>query len=410
VGVGEIAGAIPDNTATFLTSLTKNGTGTWILSGNNTYSGATTINAGTLQIGNGNSTGSLSINSTIINNGTLAFNRSNTVTQGTHFSSNGVSGTGSLTQSGSGNLILNAVNTYSGTTTINSGTLVIGNTNALGSSLVVQSSIASLLKIDTTGTIANNMSVYNVQASQNATLSGAITVNNASWEVDAGDTLTVSGAVSGSGGVTKNGTGTLILSGNNSFTGVTAVNGGTLNAAAANATGGSTVIDVNSGSFLVTAANAVNDNAAINLNGGTFAVSGTFEETVGALTLSANSTIDLAGFTGTLRFGGVGSWAAGTNLAIWNWNGINQYGTPVGNGANNRHVVFTNNSGLSNYLDRISFYSDSGSSFAGNGFEQGFSGTGTEIIAVPEPETYATAGILLLAGVLVQWMRRKQRT
>jgi hypothetical protein len=106
----------------------------------------------------------------------------------------------------------------------------------------------------------------------------------------------------------------------------------------------------------------------------------------------------------------VGSWAAGTNLAIWNWNGINQYGTPVGNGANNRHVVFANNSGLSNYLDRISFYSDSGSSFAGNGFEQGFSGGGSEIIAVPEPETYATAGILLLAGVLVQWMRRKQRT
>jgi hypothetical protein len=106
----------------------------------------------------------------------------------------------------------------------------------------------------------------------------------------------------------------------------------------------------------------------------------------------------------------VGSWAAGTNLAIWNWNGINQYGTPVGDGANNRHVVFANNSGLSNYLDRISFYSDSGSSFAGNGFEVGFSAGGTEIIAVPEPETYATAGILLLAGVLVQWMRRKQRT
>ena len=409
-GIGEIGGAIPDNTATFLTSLTKNGTGTWILSGNNTYSGATTINAGTLQIGNGNSTGSLSINSTIINNATLAFNRSNSVIQGTHFSSNGVSGTGNLTQSGSGNLILNAVNTYSGTTTINSGTLVIGNTNALGSSSVVQSSIASLLKIDTTGTVTNNMSVYNVQASQNATLSGAITVNNATWEVDAGDTLTVSGAVSGSGGITKNGTGTLILSGNNSFTGATAVNTGTLRASATGALGSTSSVAVNGGSLLVTAENAINNSADITLGGGTLAVSGTSNQSVGLLTLSADSIIDLNGFTGTLRFGGVGSWASSTNLAIWNWNGINQYNTPVGDGLNTRHVVFTDSSGLSSYLNRISFYSDNGSSFAGNGFEVGFSGGGTEIIAVPEPETCATAGILLLAGILVQWIKRRQLT
>ena len=138
------------------------------------------------------------------------------------------------------------------------------------------------------------------------------------------------------------------------------------------------------------------------------AVSGTFNETVGLLTLSANSTIDLAGYNGTLRFSGVGSWAAGTNLAIWNWNGINKYGTPVGDGLNNRHVVFTDATGLDSYLDRISFYSGSGTGFSGSGFAQGFSGGGTEIIAVPETETYFYA-VALLAGVVVQYLRRRAR-
>ena len=320
-----------------------------------------------------------------------------------------LAGSSSVTKSGVGTVTLSGNNTYTGGTALNAGTLVIGNTNALGSSSLAQSTIASLLKIDTTGTITNNLSVYNVQASQNATLSGAITVNNASWEVDAGDTLTVSGAVSGGGGIIKNGTGTLILSGNNSFTGATAVNTGTLRASATGALGSTSSVAVNGGLLLVTAENAINNSADITLGGGTLALSGTSNQSVGLLTLSADSVIDLNGFTGTLRFGGVGSWASSTNLAIWNWNGINQYGTPVGDGLNTRHVVFTDNSGLNSYLNRISFYSDNGSSFAGNGFEVGFSGGGTEIIAVPEPSTYATL-LLLLTGAVVQWIWRRQPT
>jgi hypothetical protein len=82
----------------------------------------------------------------------------------------------------------------------------------------------------------------------------------------------------------------------------------------------------------------------------------------------------------------------------------------VGDGANNRHVVFTNNAGLSSYLDRISFYSGSGSGFAGTGFEDGFTGPGggTEIIAVPEPETYLT-GIALLAALGIYKLRSLRR-
>jgi hypothetical protein len=57
-----------------------------------------------------------------------------------------------------------------------------------------------------------------------------------------------------------------------------------------------------------------------------------------------------------------------------------------------------------------SFYSDSGSSFVGNAFEQGFTGSGggTEIIAVPEPETYFYA-VALLAGVVIQYLRRRAK-
>jgi autotransporter-associated beta strand protein len=283
---------------------------------------------------------------------------------------------------------------YSGGLTVNEGTLAYTNAAALGSGSLVLGG----------GTLSYAGS-SSVTVSKNITLTDA----TSSTLANAAGNLTYSGAISGSGSIVKSGAGSLVLSGNNTgFTGSTTVNSGTLRAAAANAVGGTTAIDVNGGSFLVTAANAVNDTAAINLNGGTFAVNGTFDETVGLLTLSANSVIDLSSFTGTLRFGGVGSWADGTSLAIWNWNGINQYGTPVGDGANNRHVVFTSNSGLSNYLDRISFYSDSGSSFVGNAFEVGFSGGGTEIIAVPEPETYLAATALLL-GLGIHLLRQRKR-
>jgi hypothetical protein len=144
------------------------------------------------------------------------------------------------------------------------------------------------------------------------------------------------------------------------------------------------------------------------------AVSGTFNENVGLLTLSADSVIDLNNFTGILRFGGVGSWTTGANLAIWNWKGINEYGTPVGDGIANRNIVFTDAASpndLTNYLNRISFYSDSGSSFVGNAFEDSFSQsgfTGTEIIAVPETETYFYA-VALLAGVVIQYLRRRAK-
>ncbi len=130
--------------------LTKGGSGTLVLTGANTYTGLTTISAGTLQIGNGGTTGS--IVGDVTNLANLAFNRSDTLTYGGN-----ISGTGGLTQLGSGTLILtNAHSNYTGTTTVADGKLQIngasstmnvltnaGGANVTGGALILDYSAGS---------------------------------------------------------------------------------------------------------------------------------------------------------------------------------------------------------------------------------------------------------------------------
>jgi outer membrane autotransporter protein len=103
----EISGAISGNSA-----LTKTGNKTLTLTGSNTYSGGTTVSAGTLA---GTTQG---LKGSIVNNAAVNFNQS---FNGTY--AGVMSGTGSLTKTGSGVVLLSGNNTYSGGTTINSGTL-----------------------------------------------------------------------------------------------------------------------------------------------------------------------------------------------------------------------------------------------------------------------------------------------
>jgi len=151
---GVIEGVIQNNNEFGGTlALTKDGAGSWTLSGSNTYTGTTAINQGTLQIGSGGTTGALSSSSTITGStgATLAFNRSNTITQGTDF--NSVIGGGiNVRQLGSGTLVLDGANTYTGTTSVNAGTLALTSLGSFAnsSSIIVGDAGSSAAVLDLT--------------------------------------------------------------------------------------------------------------------------------------------------------------------------------------------------------------------------------------------------------------------
>jgi outer membrane autotransporter protein len=364
------AGVIQDGAGAAL-GLTKNGTGTQTLTGTNTYSGVTTINGGILEIGNGGLTGTLG-NGNVVNNSFLAFNRSNALAV-----ANIISGTGIVNQNGTGVTTLSGLNTYTGQTNVNAGTLQLANVSALGNSVAgtvvasgatldlnglaigteavsiagtgvggagaltntnaAASSLAGTLTLTaaasvggTAGNISldgpvtgagltkvgtntvfltnngNNYTTTTISAGTlqvgnggtSGVLGGGLVTNNATLNFNRTDTLNVSNVITGSGVVNQNGTGTTNLSGPNSYTGLTTVNAGVLevqnNTALGTAAAGTTVVSgatlrIANGIVIGTAGNA----EAITINGnGTGAANAQ-----GALTVVAGGT---ATFNGTI--------------------------------------------------------------------------------------------------------------
>jgi fibronectin-binding autotransporter adhesin len=141
-GSGVFAGVIAQNLllGTAPVSLLKKGAGLEVLSGQNSYTAGTTISGGTLQIGAGGTAGSLANSTTSVNtitdNATLAFNRSDSITQGTLFSPLGITGSGNLVQLGPGTLVFNTANSYTGSTTVGGGSLLLSSGSLYSSGLV----------------------------------------------------------------------------------------------------------------------------------------------------------------------------------------------------------------------------------------------------------------------------------
>ncbi|TIV25623.1 MAG: hypothetical protein E5V90_26665, partial [Mesorhizobium sp.] len=251
--------------------LEKTGTGTWALTADNTATQAWTISQGTLQIGNGGTTGSVLGN--VANNGTLAFDRSDTYTYG-----GVISGSGAVNQIGTGTTILTGANTYTGGTAIFNGVLSVSADTNLGAA-----SGGLTFNGGTLQTTSGFTSSRNVALTDNGT-------------VQADADLGLTGVISGSGLLTKTGAGTLTLSGNNSYTGGTRILGGTLEAEGGNAIGDQSAVIAQAGVFRV-----LDDETIGTLSGDAGTV-----ELVGDLTTSTNfaNTIALfyGGITGTGGF------------------------------------------------------------------------------------------------------------
>ncbi|MCV3243286.1 autotransporter domain-containing protein [Mesorhizobium sp. ZC-5] len=151
--------------------------GTTIFTADNSYTGATTIDAGaTLQVGNGGASGSIA--SDVANDGALIFDRAGTLTY-----HGDISGSGALTKTGAGRLTLTGNNTYAGDTTIRAGALEVspGVINNPNSDMVVgaQSGDNGALRIVNGGSVSNRFGfVGSVAGSQGTvTVSGA----NSTW-------------------------------------------------------------------------------------------------------------------------------------------------------------------------------------------------------------------------------------
>ncbi|EKJ5551482.1 autotransporter-associated beta strand repeat-containing protein, partial [Salmonella enterica] len=233
----------------------KSGDQTLTLSGSNTYTGGTLISSGTLvatsvdALGTGN----------VTNNATLALNT------GGDFINN-IGGTGRVEKSGDDALTLSGSNTYTGGTLISGGTLVANDVNALGTGDVTDN---AALMLNTGGDFINNIGgTGRVEKSGDDTLTlsgsntytggtlisgGTLVANdvNALGTGDVTDNATLAlnavgdfnNAIGGSGKVEKSGDDTLTLSGSNTYTGGTLINGGTLVASNVEALGTGDVTD-----------------------------------------------------------------------------------------------------------------------------------------------------------------------
>ncbi|EAN8038687.1 fibronectin-binding autotransporter adhesin ShdA [Salmonella enterica] len=233
----ELSQGTLDNNVTGGGQIVKSGSDELIVTGDNTYSGGTTITGGTLTADHADSLGT----GAIVNSGVLQVGEGEL--------ENTLSGSGSLVKTGTGELTLGGDNTYSGGTTITGGTLTADHADSLG-----------------TGVIAN---------------SGVLQVGEGELE----------NTLSGSGALVKTGTGELTLSGDNTYSGGTTIDDGVLIAANVNALGGGDVD--NAGTLKLDAEGEFNLANVTTQSGATTELAKGTTLNVDSLTQQADSTLNI---------------------------------------------------------------------------------------------------------------------
>jgi len=354
-------------------ALTKTGSGTVTLSGTNSYGGGTTISAGTLQLGNGGTSGSFVGN--VTDNATLAEDHSNTVTWTTT-----ILGTGAFIQIGAGITIFNVAESYGGGTTVSNGTLQLGANGSLASSGAVAVSGGTFdlgTLIQTTGAL-----------SLTAGLIEDGTLDSSAFGVQAGAASAVFG---GGGALTKTGSGIVTLSGANMYSGGTTIDAGTLQIAGSGTLGAATGL--------------------VTVSGGTLDLGAT-TQTAGPLSLTAgviqDGRLDSAAFgvaAGTVSavFAGSGALTkSGGGTVVLTAANIYSGGTVIsggmlqlGDGGSSGSLVGNATDDATFAVDRSDTYTFAGSVTGTGAFEQ--IGSGTTILTTSN--SYG-GGTTISAGVL----------
>lgn len=279
--------------------LTKVGTGIFKLSGATSYTGATNVSAGTLQGGAANAfsadsaftvAGGAFLDLNNFNQTIGSLTGSGAVTLGTATLTTGndntttafsgtMTGAGGLTKIGTGTFRLDTATGYTGATNVNAGTLQAGNTNVFATASAFTVAPGATLDLNN-----SDQSIGSLAGGSGSTVSlGSATLTTGNDNTS----TTFSGAITGTGGLTKIGTGTLILDGISTYIGATNVSGGTL---LVNGSIDGSAVTVNAGTTLGGIGTV---GPLVVANGGTLAPGSNGIGTLnvnGAMTLNAGST------------------------------------------------------------------------------------------------------------------------
>ncbi|MHJ58224.1 fibronectin-binding autotransporter adhesin ShdA [Salmonella enterica] len=318
-----------DNNVTGEGQIVKSGSDELIVTGDNTYSGGTTISGGTLTADHADSLGT----GAVANSGVLQVGEGEL--------ENTLSGSGSLVKTGTGELTLSGGNDYSGGTTIIGGTLTADHADSLGTGAVANSGVLQVGEGELENTLSGSGSLVKtgtgeLTLSGDNSYSGGTTIIGGTLTADHADSLgtgavansgvlqvgegELENTLSGSGSLVKTGTGELTLSGDNSYSGDTTIADGTLIAANVNALGSGNID--NSGTLMLDANGAFELANITTHTGATTALAAGSTLDAGQLTQEDGSTlsIDLGAATddavitadsvtlgGTLNVTGIGS-------------------------------------------------------------------------------------------------------